>query len=491
MRYPLSAPARRASFGLRLSCVLVFTCVLAACGGGDGAGGGEGGGQQAGQQQQPPVPVDVKTVIPHTVDIMSEYPGRVRGRRTVEVRARVEGILEKRFYNEGEIVEQGDMLFTIDPRPFQAVVNQRKAELSSAKATLNQAQRNWARVRRLYEVDAVSEAERDDSLSQLETARASVEQAQANLDAAQIDLGYTTVEAPLTGVTSLRDVDEGALVSSGTQLTTITQLDPVQVLFALPEDDAIARNKALAAMGARSTNERTREATIILPDGDEFPAKGVVDFTQSTINPETGTVQLRAVVENANNALMPGRYVRARIRLDTRHNAVVVPNVAVSDGEQQTQVYVVGDDGKAKAVKVQLGPDVENGRLVESGLSGGEQVIVSGLGQLKPGAAVKVKPEQEDTSGASAEGGSQGSSQGSNQGDAGQSDTSDGDQPVGQSADAHNGNEHNAVVGIDTHDLRLSPREPLQGMNQPRASSGARQAYRTDDAYAANVGRGS
>ena len=483
MRYPLSAPARRASFGLRLSCVLVFTCVLAACGGGgDGAGGGEGGGQQAGQQQQPPVSVDVKTVIPHTADIMSEYPGRVRGRRTVEVRARVEGILEKRFYNEGEIVEQGDMLFTIDPRPFQAVVNQRKAELSSAKASLNQAQRNWARVRRLYEVDAVSEAERDDSLSQLETARASVEQAQANLDAAQIDLGYTRVEAPLTGVTSLRDVDEGALVSSGTQLTTITQLDPVQVLFALPEDDAIARNKALAAMGAQRTSERTREATIILPNGDEFPAKGVVDFTQSTINPETGTVQLRAVVENANNALMPGRYVRTRIRLDTRHNAVVVPNVAVSDGEQQTQVFVVGDDGKAKAVKVQLGPDVENGRLVESGLSGGEQVIVSGLGQLKPGAPVKVKSEQEEPANAPGQGAKD---------DAGKSQSNDDDQPVGQSAEVRHGDNDNAVVGIDTQDLRLSPREPLQGMNQPRASSGARQAYRTDDAYAANVGRGS
>ena len=135
---------------------------------------------------------------------------------------------------------------------------------------------------------------------------------------------------------------------------------------------------------------------------------------------------LRAVVENANNALMPGRYVRTRIRLDTRHNAVVVPNVAVSDGEQQTQVFVVGDDGKAKAVKVQLGPDVENGRLVESGLSGGEKVIVSGLGQLKPGAAVKVKSEQEEPANAPGQG---------TKDDAGKSQSNDDDQPVGQSAE--------------------------------------------------------
>jgi membrane fusion protein (multidrug efflux system) len=396
----------------------------------------------------------------------------------VEVRARVEGILEKRFFNEGEIVNKGDMLFTIDPRPFQAVVNQRKAELASAQASLNQAQRNWGRVRRLYDVDAVSEAERDDSLSQLETSRASVQQAQANLDAAQIDLGYTKVKAPLTGVTSLRDVDEGALVSNGTQLTTITQLDPVQVLFALPEDDAIARNKALAAMGAQRTSDRTREATIILPGGDEFPAKGVVDFTQSTINPETGTVQLRAVVENANNALMPGRYVRARIRLDTRHNAVVVPNVAISDGEQQTQVYVVGEDGKAKAMEVELGPDVEDGRLVESGLSGGEQVIVSGLGQLQPGAAVKVKPEQGGDSQAG-ENGQSGSTNDDNQ------------QSMGESAAADSDGTKDEVAGVENASLRLSPREPLQDMQQPRSHTSARQAYRTDDTYAANVGRGS
>ncbi|ERJ19735.1 Efflux transporter RND family MFP subunit protein [Salinisphaera shabanensis E1L3A] len=476
MHHPFPAHARRVSNGLRVSLMVVFAVALSACGGGgDGAGGQQG---QQGQQQQPPMPVDVHTVIPHSVDIMSEYPGRVRGRRTVEVRARVEGILEKRFYNEGEIVNEGDMLFTIDPRPFQAVVNQRKAELSSAKASLNQAQRNWGRVRRLYDVDAVSEAERDDSLSQLETARASVQQAEANLDAAQIDLGYTKVKAPLTGVTSLRDVDEGALVSNGTQLTTITQLDPVQVLFALPEDDAIARNKAMAAMGAQSTSERTREATIILPNGDEFPAKGVVDFTQSTINPETGTVQLRAVVENTNNGLMPGRYVRARIRLDTRHNAVVVPNVAVSDGEQQTQVFIVGDDGKAKAVKVKLGPSVEEGRLVESGLSGGEQVIVSGLGQLKPGAAVKVKSDQ-------------GNESAGGKNEAGADGNNAQQEPVGESASAESQPSDKAVAGVEGRALRLSPREPLQQIDKPRSHTRTRPTYRTDDAYAANVGRGS
>lgn len=478
MRDSYSSPLSGGVLGLRIACILLSAAVLAACGSGDAQQG------QQQQQQTPPVPVDTQTVIPHSVDVMSEYPGRVEGRRTVQVRARVEGILERRFYNEGEVVEEGDMLFKIDPKPFQAVVNQRKAELASAQADLNQAQRNWARVRRLYEVDAVSESERDTALSQLETSRAAVQQAEANLDAAQIDLGYTSVDAPLTGVTSLRDVDEGALVSNGTQLTTITQLDPVQVLFALPEDDAIARRKALQAMGGETTDDRTREATIILPSGDEFPVKGQVDFTQSTINPDTGTVQLRAVVQNTENDLMPGRYVRARIRLETRHNAIVVPDVAISDGEQQTRVFVVGDNGNAQAMSVELGPGVEGGRIIESGLSGGEQVIVSGLGQVQPGAPVEVKQNSDSDSGAGSGSGSGNTGDGGSQGPS-----------TGESAERDGASSGStAVAGIENPSLRLrlSPSEPLQRMDD-RRRPGMRttQRYQTDNAFAANVGQGS
>lgn len=379
----------RRTWLLRLVGAATLSVALSAC--------GSGGSQQQGQQP-PPIPVDVKTVNPHSVDVYSEYPGRVEGRRTVQVLARVEGILLERHYTEGQIVEKGKLLYTIDPKPFQATVNQRKAELASAQASLNNAQRQWSRTKQLYDANAVSEAERDQSLSDLETSRAAVQQAQANLDSAQIDLSYTTVNAPLTGVTSLRETDEGALVSNGTRLTTITQLDPVNVLFALPEDDAIARNKALSAMGGETTDAKTREATIILPSGEEFPVKGVVDFTQSTINPDTGTVQLRAAVKNTDNALMPGRYVRARIRLETRPEALVVPNVAISDGRQSTQVYVARD-GKAKAVDVELGPNVKDGRIINKGLSAGDRVIVSGLGQVKPDAPVKVKQGGQNSSG--------------------------------------------------------------------------------------------
>lgn len=428
----LSMPAGRARF-LRLAGAAVIALGLAACGG-EQSQAEQGGGQQ----QRAPIPVDVMNVEPHRVNVFSEYPGRVEGQRTVQVLARVEGVLLERHYTEGQIVEKGDLLYNIDPKPFQATVNQRQAELGSARASLNQAQRQWSRTRQLYEADAVSEAERDQALSEIETARAAVDQAQANLESAEIDLGYTTVNAPLTGVTSLREIDEGALVSNGTRLTTITQLDPVQVLFALPEDDAIARGKALSAMGDETTDDKTREATIILPDGSEFPVKGVVDFTQSTINPDTGTVQLRATVDNPDNGLMPGRYVRARIRLETRENGIVVPEQAVSDGNQGTQVYVVAD-GKAKAVDVDLGPTVEEGRLINDGLSAGDRVITSGLGQVTPDAPVKVKS---DGSGGSEEG-TRGGGGGSGMGRAGSEDDDGG------------------LAAADLPALRLTPREPL------------------------------
>jgi membrane fusion protein (multidrug efflux system) len=468
MRHSYSSSVRGRRPGLRISWILAATLALAACGSADSEGKPQGQ-----QQQQPPVPVDVETVIPHTVNVTAKYPGRVQGARTVQVLARVEGVLLERHYDEGQIVQKGDLLANIDPKPFQAKVNQRKAELASAKASLNQAQRTWRRVHKLYDLDAVSEAERDDALSRLETARASVQQANANLDSTQIDLSYTRVHAPLTGVTSLRETDEGSLVSNGTKLTTITQLDPVHVLFALPEDDAVARRKALAAMGAKSTDGRSREATIILPNGDEFPTQGVVDFTQSTINPETGTVQLRAVVGNTDNALMPGRYVRTRITLETRHNAVVVPEIAVSDGNDGTQVLVVDGNDKAKAVDVKLGPTVEGGRLVKSGLAGGERVIISGLGQVKPKAKVKIKSNKDDPSVAPKKpnGGSD------KQPTTGESAAAGGRTPA----------DNSVVADIDNSALRLSPHEPLQQMpTLPKAQA----SYRLDNTVAANVGQG-
>ncbi|NNC23450.1 efflux RND transporter periplasmic adaptor subunit [Salinisphaera sp. USBA-960] len=341
-------------------------------------------------------PVHVKDVKQHSVDVYSEFPGRVEGQRTVQIVARVEGILQSRHYEEGQIVNKGDLLYRIDPRPFQATVDQRKAELASDKAALRRDKRSWERIHRLYKSNAVSQAKRDSALSNLESARAAVKEDKANLENAQIKLGYTTVEAPVTGVTSLRETDTGSLVNNGTKLTTITQLNPVYVRFALPEEDAIARKKALAQMGNEATDDSSREATVILPSGKEYARKGKVDFTQSTIDSQTGTVQLRAIVDNPNNSLMPGRYVRVRVRIETRDNAIVVPEKAVATGQASSHVFVA-KDGKAKKVNVELGPDVKAGRVITKGLSNDDRVIVSGLGQVGAGSPIKVANNRDDT----------------------------------------------------------------------------------------------
>lgn len=386
---PNVAVARRlCRVGIILS--LSATFVLAGCGSGKQQA-------KANRSARPAVPVAVQKVKPGAVDVYASYPGRIRGARQVEVRARVEGVLLQRHYKEGAFVEKGQALLTIDPEPFKAVVKQRKAQVAQAEAELSQARQAWQRVSELYKVNATSEAERDKARAALQTAQAAVELAKANLETAQIELDYTTVEAPLSGVTSLQEIDEGALVTHGTLLTMVTQLDPVHVLFSVPAEDALMRQKALAAMGQEEGD--TRQATLVLPTGKIYPESGVVDFTQSTIDPGTGTVRLRAVFDNAKHHLVPGRFVRIRIRLETRENAIVVPAKAIADNQQSSMVYIVSDDNKAKAVPVELGPVVANGRIIEQGLSSGDRVITIGLGRVRPGASVTIKPADKLTLG--------------------------------------------------------------------------------------------
>ena len=384
MKVNIRAHACARNIGISL-CIAAGV-LLTACGNDDATA-------QQGGNGMPPVPVAVQTIEPGSVDVYADYPGRIRGAREVQVHARVEGNLLERHYQEGGMVEKGDLLLTIDPAPLQAAVNQRKAQLAQAQAQLSEARQTWNRTSQLYQNNAASKAERDKAKAGLETARAGVQLAEANLDSAQIDLDYTTVEAPLSGVTSLQEIDEGALVTHGTLLTTITQLDPVNVLFSLPARDARMRQQALTAMGQE--NGMMRQADLLLPSGEIYAQSGTVDFTQSTINPDTGTVRLRAQFDNDLHHLVPGQFVRIRIRLETRSNAIVVPDRAIIDSQQTTQVYVVNEDDQAKPVPVELGPAVPDGRIIEKGLSPGDRVITTGIGGVRPNARVRIVPASE------------------------------------------------------------------------------------------------
>ncbi|NBD94982.1 MAG: efflux RND transporter periplasmic adaptor subunit [Gammaproteobacteria bacterium] len=340
------------------------------------------------EQQTPPSPVRVITVEASDATLDSEYAGRIRGSREVEVRARVEGILHERLYNEGQIVEQGEELFLIDPEPYEIAVRQAEAEVANARANLSQAEREWNRISGLYERDAVSERERDQAQSALELAEAGLALAEAGRASAELNLKWTRVTAPIAGVTGLETVPEGSLVSTGALLTTVTQTDPVHVRFALPERDAVMQSRARRAMTG-SAEELDLPARLELPDGSEYSLEGRVDFADATIDPRTGSVGARAVFDNPEGELVPGQFVRIRMTTQSFEDVFRIPAKAISQGPDGPRVFVVDDDNTARSRRVELGPTLGSDRLVLSGPEAGDRIVVSGLNNLRDGMTVE------------------------------------------------------------------------------------------------------
>lgn len=372
---------------------LVAVGLLAACAGEpeEGAEAGEG---------MPPPPVTLEELSREDVQVDGEYAGRVRGSREVEVRARVEGILEKRRYTEGQLVESGESLFRIDREPYEIALQQAEAERQDAEANLNQAQREWQRISGLYERDAVSESERDQTLANRELAEAHMAMADAAVRDARRNLRYTDVPAPVEGATGLESFSEGTLVERGTLLTTVTQHDPAHVRFALPEDDAEIQRLARRAMADRELgpdeqDAHRHEATLIRPTGEEHDQPGVVDFTDSTVNPATGSVTARAVFENPERHLVPGQFVRVRLLLEELEDVILIPESAVGQGDDAPRVFIVDDDGVAHARPVELGPVVNGRQVILDGLETGEQLVVNGHVALDDGMPVDPQDGEE------------------------------------------------------------------------------------------------
>ncbi|MCL7944037.1 efflux RND transporter periplasmic adaptor subunit [Marinobacter sp. ATCH36] len=362
---------------------------LAACSGDKNANAGGGGGGQ------PAPKVIVETAETGDVEVRQDYAGRARGAREVEVRARIQGILEERLYREGQIVSEGDSLFRIDPKPAEAALQGAKAQRQVARADLRQAEREWNRISSLYERNAVSERDRDSARSALELAQANLAVAEAGVTEAELNVGYTDVRAPANGVTSLEDLPEGSLINQGTLLTTIVQQNPVHVRFSLPENDAAIQRTAREAM-TDAASARDVAATLIMANGEVYDRTGKVDFTASTLDPRTGTVSARAVFPNLDNQIIPGQFVRVRVQLQTLENVVTVPEKAVTEGADGPQVFVVDDDSVARARPVRLGPVVDGRRVILEGLEANEIFITSGLVNLRNGAEVKTGDDSEE-----------------------------------------------------------------------------------------------
>jgi len=342
------------------------------------------------QQGGTPAPsVKVETAETTDATVRQDYAGRARGAREVEVRARVNGILEERLYEEGQMVSEGEALFRIDREPTAAALQRAEAQQQVAEADVRQAEREWNRIASLFERNAVSERERDNARSALEVARANLAVARAGVTEAELNLGYTEVTAPVSGVTSLEDLPEGSLIDVGTLLTTIVQLDPIHVRFALPEDDANIRRAAREGM-VNAGEEQNVSATLIMADGREYTEPGRIDFTASTLDPRTGTVSARAVFPNEQRLIVPGQFVRVRVALQEFEDVVTIPEKAVAQGPEGPVVYVIDDGNKARARSVELGPVSDDRQIILDGLAAGERFVVSGLTGVRDGAEVKV-----------------------------------------------------------------------------------------------------
>lgn len=346
--------------------------------------------QQAGQTPPPP-PVTVMDVKAGTQPLSYQYAARITAFRQVEVRARVGGILLKRNFVEGAEVKAGDTLFTLDPATYQAALNQSKAQLQQAQAQLNQTQREEKRTGSLFDQKVGSEKSRDDAISARESAEAAVAAAAAQVQTAQLNLDYTSVTAPVEGITSLEQVSEGSLISANGLLTSIAQLDPVYVNFSFSDIEAAEVRKLVDLKKAKGEAPKL-SVKISFGDGTTYDHAGVVDFTASTIDVLTGTLQARAVVDNPERRLLPGQFVRATVTGVSLDNAIAIPEVALMQSPQGQFVYTVDKDGKAHVNPLTLGQKIGDTWLVLKGLEVGDKLITEGLMKVRPGQPVQPTP---------------------------------------------------------------------------------------------------
>jgi membrane fusion protein (multidrug efflux system) len=375
--------------------VLALALPVAACSPSNGSEKGAHGGGPGGM---PPSEVTVTTAKSESLPVAWEYVGQTAGSREVEVRARVTGILLSRNFTEGSRVKKGQSLFTIDPAPFRAAAARAEADVAAAQARLEQAKRNAARLKPLYAEKAVSQKEHDDAVSAEAISAADLKAAQARLTEARLNLEYTRVEAPVSGITTRALPSEGTLVSGpSVLLTSVVQVDPMWVNFGIPDNEQ-ARIQKQAAEGSL-TLPKNFEVELRLPDGSVYRHRGKLDFADVRVSTATGTREARAALPNPDGVLRPGQFVRVVLKGATIPNAVTVPQRSVMEGPQGKFVYVVDEKSTAQARPVEAGPWAGDRWIITSGLQGGERIIVDGVMKIGPGAPVRVaQPKAEEKS---------------------------------------------------------------------------------------------
>ena len=368
------------------------------------AAGLAGCGDKKDAAKAPPPPPEVQVVKARseTVPVRREYVGNVTSYRSVQVRARVEGILEKRHFVEGTDVKPGQLLYTIDPLTYEAQLRDAEADLARAEAQLANARTKESRFAPLVKEEAVSKQDYDDAVTQLKSAEAQVKSARSALDRSKLNLGYTKVIATESGRIGMSQVPEGALVGKGepTLLATIDKLDPIYVTFTIPDRDALAFRRLLDSGAIKEAKGDT--ARFLLPDGTEYKQAGRIDFTDTQVNRDTGTITLRAVLPNRSPRLQPGMFIRVQVTAGERPDTVLVPQRAVVKVPNGHVAYVVTAENRIERRDLVVGEWIKDDWVIEKGLIAGDTVVVDGIQRIQPGMTVRPAPYQPKPAGAPA-----------------------------------------------------------------------------------------
>ena len=350
-------------------------------------------------EPEPPI-VAVEPVGVEDVEIYGDYVGRVRAQQFVEVRARVEGFLERMAFAEGTYVKKGQVLFVIDQRQYKAKVDKARAQLRKDSALVRKTKRDLDRIRPLFEQNAASRVDLDNAIAAYETAVASMGMSRADLDQAEQELSYTYVRSPISGYISERLVDLGTLVgtSGKSLLATVVKSDTVLVDFSMTALDYLKSKERNVNLGHRDSSRSWQPfVTITLADNSVYPYKGLVDFAEPQVSPKTGTFSVRAEMPNPEHVLLPGQFTKVHALLDVREKATVVPQKALIIEKGGAYVFVMRRDSTAERRFIELGPEFGNKVVVERGLAPGETIISEGYNKLTPGMKVRVAARRKAT----------------------------------------------------------------------------------------------
>ena len=345
----------------------------------------------AGKEAAPPPPPEVVVIeaVQKDVPVFLEMVGQTKGSQDVEIRARVEGYLDRFFFTEGAFVKKGDRLYQIDPKPFQAALAQAKANLATAQARLNQTTVTVNRLTPLVTQKAVSQQELDNALANQDAARAQVDAGQATVDNATLNLGYTSIASPIDGVVGTTLVKAGNLVGRGesTLLTTVSQVDPILFRAGISEAEYLRIARRAEELRAARGDEKTA-IQLLLADGTLHSQTGHVEAVERAVDPTTGTLAVQFTFPNPDRLLRPGQYGRARFEIEVRKDALLVPQRAVQELQNLYSLAIVGPDNKVTFHNVKVGPRVDSLWVIEEGLKPGDRVVVEGLQRIREGSTV-------------------------------------------------------------------------------------------------------